>query len=136
MSAQAPEPGPVDGQAASSASRQPGFTWVPGSVGAGPVALAGPVPARAFPVSGAVPGGGAALLDGQALLEALAAGGFLDGREEDQDAVLADELAALGDGRMGEPLPAGQVAALAVEHMAPGPVTAARRGCAVMRWAR
>ena len=120
-----------DGQAAPSADRQPRFTWVPGSVGAGPVALAGPVPASAFPVSGAVPGGGPALLDQQALLEALAAGGFMDGREEDQDEALADELAALEDGRMGEPLPAGQVAALAVEHMAPGPAMAGWLGAAL-----
>jgi hypothetical protein len=124
MSSQAREPAPGDEQAAPSANRQTKFTWVPGSAGAGPVALAGPVPARAFPVSGAVPGAGPAPLDAQALLDALAAGGFLDGRGEDQDAVLADELAALEDGRMGEPLSAGQAASLAVEHMAPGPAMA------------
>ena len=143
MSAQAPEPGPDDkqtasspaggqsisspagGQAAPSSSGRPGFFWVPGSVGTGEVPLAGPVPASAFPAVGAVPGAGPArVLDQQALLDALAAGGFMDGREEDQDAVLADELAALEDGRMGPPLSDGQVAALAVEHMDPGPAMA------------
>ena len=63
-------------------------------------------------------------LDYQVLLEALAAGGLLDGRAEDQDAVLADELAAEQDGRMGPPMPAGHLAALAVEHMDPGPAMA------------
>ncbi len=130
MSAQAQESGPDDEQAASSREGGQGafapggrrrFFWVPGSVGTGEVPLSGPVPASAFPVD-AVPGAGPArVLEQQALLDALAAGGFLDGREEDQDAVLADELAALEDGRMGPPLSDGQVAALAVEHMDPGP---------------
>jgi hypothetical protein len=76
-------------------------------------------------VSGVAPGSGPALvLDEQALLDALAAGGFLDGRAEDQDAALADELAGLEDGRMGDPLSAGQMAALAIEHMDPGPAMA------------
>jgi hypothetical protein len=130
MSAQAPEPGPDDeqaasapegGQAAFSADGRRRFFWVPGSMGTGEVPLSGPVPASAFPVD-TVPGAGPArVLEQQALLDALAAGGFLDGREEDQDAELADELAALEDGRMGPPLSDGQVAALAVEHMDPGP---------------
>jgi hypothetical protein len=68
--------------------------------------------------------GWSAGLDYQALLEALAAGGLLDGRDEDQDAVQADELAAEHDGRMGPSMPPGQVAALAVEHMDPGPALA------------
>jgi Domain of unknown function (DUF222) len=115
---------PSGGQAASSPSR-PRFFWVPGSVGPGEVPLAGPVPASAFPAAGVVPGAGPArVLDEQALLDALAAGGFMDGREEDQDAVLADELAGLEDGRMGPPLSAGQAAALAIEHMDPGPAMA------------
>ena len=62
-------------------------------------------------------------LDYQALLEALAAGGFLDGHAEDQDEALADELAAEQDGRMGAADPAW-TAALAVEHMDPGPAMA------------
>src|SRR5580692_7421088 len=58
-------------------------------------------------------------LDYQALLDGLAASGFLGGRMEDQDAVLAEEIEAAEQGRM---LPADQVwvaglAALAVEHM-------------------
>ena len=55
-------------------------------------------------------------LDWQALLEALAAGGLLDGDPDGQDAA--------GGGRVSAPLPAGQAGALAVEHMAPGPVQA------------
>jgi Domain of unknown function (DUF222) len=145
MSAQAPEPGPDGEQAASGGhgtcewavpssddewavpalNGRPRFFWVPGSVGAGPVALTGPVPASAFPVSSVAPGSGPArVLDEQALLDGLAAGGFLGGRAEDQDAALADELAGLEDGRMGEPLSAGQMAALAIEHMDPGPAMA------------
>jgi hypothetical protein len=61
--------------------------------------------------------------DYQALLEALAAGGFLDGQADDQDEELADELAAEQDGRMGAADPAW-TAALAVEHMDPGPAMA------------
>ena len=55
-------------------------------------------------------------LDWQALLDALAAGGLLDGDPDGQDAA--------GDGRVSAPLPAGQAGALAVEHMAPGPAQA------------
>ena len=39
--------------------------------------------------------------------------------DADQDAVLADELAAAADGRMSPP-DLAQTAALAVEHMSPG----------------
>jgi len=119
MSRQVPEPGPDDEQAAASSGGRPRFAWAPGSTGPAGEPVSGPVPGSALPGAGAAGG-----LDYQALLEALAAGGFLDGRAEDQDAVLADELAAERDGRMGPPMPAGQVAALAVEHMDPGPAMA------------
>jgi Domain of unknown function (DUF222) len=105
MPRQAPEPDPGDEQAAASTGSQPQFTWVPGSTGTGPVPT----------------GLG---LDGQALLDGLAAGGFLDGGLDDQDAVVAEEQAAAEDRRMSPPLPAGQAAALAVEHMPPGPAQA------------
>jgi len=111
MPRQVPEPGPGDEQAATWAGGRPRLAWVPGSTGPAGEPVTGPVP-------------DSALLDYQALLEALAAGGLLDGRAEDQDAVLADELAAEQDGRMGPPMPAGHVAALAVEHMDPGPAMA------------
>ena len=63
-------------------------------------------------------------LDWQVLLEALAAGGLLEGDPDDQDAVAAAERDAVADGRMSAPLPAGQAGALAVEHMDPGPAQA------------
>jgi len=111
MPGQAPQPGPDD-EPAAAAEGQP----APGNTGAGcPGGPDGP---------GLAWGGAPGSLDYQVLLEALAAGGFLDGRAEDQDAVLADELAAEQDGRMGPPLPPGQVAALALEHMDPGPAMA------------
>src|SRR5580704_15369870 len=74
---------------------------------------------------GAVPGDTSGEgLDWQALLEALAAGGMLDGNlDDDRGEVPAEEYDAAG-GRMGSPLPLGQVAALAVEHMEPGPALA------------
>src|SRR6516165_12192759 len=95
MPDQAPGPGQDDEQAATG---QPGFAAAPGSPGPGPVPSAG--------------------LDWQALLEALAAGGFLDSTEEDQ------EIAAAAEGRMSTPLAPGQAGALAVEHMPPGPAQA------------
>src|SRR5580704_14071148 len=58
--------------------------------------------------------------DYQALLDGLAASGFLGGRMEDQDAVLAEEIAAAEEGRL-EPVDPAWVAALAVEYMDPGP---------------
>jgi hypothetical protein len=104
-----PRPGPDDDPTTAAESRPS-----PGSTGAGPAGTAG----------GAVPGGGwPGGLDYQALLEALAAGGLLDGQADEQDAVLADELAAEQDGRMGPADPAW-TAALAVEHMDPGPAMA------------
>src|ERR1700691_4701240 len=111
--------------AAAASAGSPAFVWVPGSElpGVGPVA--GAVPPEMV-TGGGLPGG----LDWRGLLEALGAGGFLDGREEDQDAELADELAAETDGRMGPSMPVGQVAALAVEHMDPGPAQAGWLGVA------
>jgi Domain of unknown function (DUF222) len=106
--------GPADSdRAAGSADGPPWVAWVEGSE------LSGPGQTPGGSVGGVWPDG----LDYQALLEALAAGGFLDGRDEDQDAELADELAAEADGRMGPPDPAW-AAALAVEHMDPGPAMA------------
>ena len=99
-----PKPGPDDEQAAASANGQPQFTWVPGSTGTGPVPSPG--------------------LDWQALLEALAAGGLLDGDPDEQDAVAGEEQAAVAEGRMSAPLLPGQAGALAVEHMPPGPAQA------------
>jgi hypothetical protein len=76
-------------------------------------------------MGGAVPGDAPGdELDWQALLEALAAGGMLDGDlDDDLGAVPAEEYDAAG-GRTGSPLPLGQLAALAVEHMEPGPALA------------
>ena len=62
-------------------------------------------------------------LDWQVLLEALAASGRLADPDADQEAVLADELAAASDGRMSEP-DLAWTAAVAVEHMDPGPAQA------------
>ncbi len=92
------EPGADDEQAAASASGTPGFA-----------------------------AGGAARpekLDWRVLLEALAAGGLLEGDPDDQGAVAAAERDVVAGGWMGGPLPAGQAGALAVEHMDPGPAQA------------
>ena len=105
MPRQTPEPGPDDEQAAASADGQPEFAGAPGSAGAGGAAAT-------------------AVLDWQALLEALAAGGLLDGDPGGQDAVVAEEQAAVAEGRMSAPLPPGQAGALAVEHLPAGPVQA------------
>ncbi len=61
--------------------------------------------------------------DYQALLDGLAASGFLGGRMEDQDAVLAEEIEAAEQGRMlpADPVWVAGLAAVAVEHMDPGP---------------
>ncbi len=106
MSAQVPEPGPDDEPATPSPS---GAEPAPSPSGAQPVPL--------FEGGQVVAGGG--VLDLQVLLDALAAGGFLAGPDEDPD-----ELAAVTGGRLGPRLSAGQVAALAVEHMNPGPAMA------------
>jgi len=68
-------------------------------------------------------GGLPATLDCQALLDGLAWGGYLSGRDEDQAAVVAAEADAVADGRM-QPADPAWVAALAVEHMEPGPALA------------
>ena len=119
MPRQTPEPDPDDEQAAASASGQQGFAWTPGSAEPGAGTGTGPGTGDAAD-AGARPTG----LDWQALLEALAAGGFLDGDPDDQDAIAAEEQAAAADGRMSAPLPAGPAGALAVEHMPPGPAQA------------
>ena len=106
MSDQAPESGPDDESAIPSPS---GAESAPSPSGAQPVPL--------FEGGQVVAGGG--VLDLQVLLDALAAGGFLAGPDEDPD-----ELAAVAGGRLGPRLSAGQVAALAVEHMDPGPAMA------------
>src|SRR6202050_4033235 len=98
------------------------FTWVPGSQMDDGQELSGPVPPEALPggqPAAAVPG-----LDWQALLEALAASGMLDGDPEEQDAELAEELEAERDGRMGPSMDPARLAALAVEYMEPGPALA------------
>jgi hypothetical protein len=92
---------------------------VPGSELDG-VELSGPVPPEALP-GGDRAGGAAAGLDWQALLDALAASGLLDGDPENQDAELAEELAAEADGRMGPAMDPARLAAFAVEYMEPGP---------------
>jgi hypothetical protein len=97
----------------------PRFTWVPGSEVDGHE-LSGPVPPEALP-GGKQAGGGPVGLDWQALLDALAASGLLDGDPESQDAELAEELEAERDGRMGPPLDPAHLAALAIEYMEPGP---------------
>ena len=106
MSAQTPEPGPDDESATSSPN---GAQPAPSPNGAQPAPL--------FEGAQVMVGGG--ILDLQVLLDALAAAGFLAGSDEDPD-----ELAATAGGRLGPRLSAGQVAALAVEHMAPGPAMA------------
>ncbi|HUA31702.1 MAG TPA: DUF222 domain-containing protein [Streptosporangiaceae bacterium] len=68
-------------------------------------------------------GGLPGTLDYQALLEGLAWGGYLAGRDEDQASVVAEQAEAAADGRM-RPADPAWVAALAVEHMEPGPALA------------
>jgi hypothetical protein len=71
-------------------------------------------------------GGLPATLDYGALLDALAWGGYLADRTEDQDAIAAEAVEAaeaVADGRM-RPADPAWVAALAVEHMEAGPALA------------
>jgi hypothetical protein len=123
-SAPSPEGGPSDPDQpqVQGGPGGPRFTWVPGSELDGHE-LSGPVPPEALPgpkPEGAIPAG----LDWQALLDALAASGMLDGNLEDQDAEMAEELDAEDNGRMGPSMDPGRVAALAVDHMEPGPALA------------
>jgi len=127
MTAVTPEPGPerepdADGQQPRGEGGGPRFSWVPGSELDG-VELSGPVPPEALP-GGARAAGVPAGLDWQALVNALAASGLLDGDPENQDAELAEELAAERDGRMGPPMDPARLAALAIEYMEPGPALA------------
>jgi hypothetical protein len=124
MTAATPEPDPErepepDGPQPCGEGGGPRFSWVPGSELDG-VELSGPVPPEALP-GGDRAGGAAAGLDWQALLDALAASGLLDGDPENQDAELAEELAAEADGRMGPAMDPARLAAFAVEYMEPGP---------------
>jgi hypothetical protein len=102
------------------------FAWLPGSVHTGPVPSA--------LVTGGPHGGGSAPsrsavtellrgLDWQALLEALPTAGTGTGTDEDQEAVLAEERAAAARGAL-RPQPVGSLAALAAEHIPPGPAQA------------
>ena len=113
MLGQLPDPIPEGDDAAHNGPGRPQFTWVEGG------AETGPVPSEGS--DGAVGPDG---LDYEALLQALAASGRLADQDDDQDAVLADQLAAAADGRMCPADPA-QIAGVAVEHMDPGPAQAA-----------
>jgi hypothetical protein len=120
---------PKDGRAASSPDGQPSLPddeRAASSPDGGQASLSpegGQLPP--LPEGGQVTAAGSGPLDLQVLLDALAAGGFLSGPDEE-----ADELAAMEDGRMGPPMSAGRVAALAVEHMGPGPAMAGWLGLA------
>ncbi len=107
MLGQLPDPTPEGDDACG----RPRFVWAEGSAGAGPAPADAP---------GAVGPDG---LDYEALLEALAVSGRLADPDADQEAVLADELAAAADGRMSAP-DLAWAAAVAVEHMVPGPAQA------------
>ena len=114
MTGQNQEPRP-EGPQPMPGDSEPRFVWAEGSAETGSAEV-GPGPAFRASDSGR--------LNGQALLEALAAGGFLDGKLEDQAAIMAEELDAFDNGRMSAPLSAGRMVALAVEHMPPGPAQA------------
>ena len=146
MPAPIPEPGPddppagargphedlqaSDGPGAAQDARDgwggPGWVWVPGSADTGPVPRCerpGPQPA------GPDPDGLPAGLDYAALVEALAASGALDTDPENQDGELAEREAAEAEGRL-MPCDPAAVAAVAVEHMDPGPAQAGWLGVA------
>ena len=139
MTVQEPGSSPEGESAAPGTPRGPRFAWVPGSVDTGPVPEFGSGPERVL--GQPAPPAGLPALDYPALLEALAASGRLADAGSDQGVVLADELAAASDGRMSEP-DLAWAAAVAVEHMAPGPAQAAgwrlrpwrRVGWMRMRW--
>ncbi len=130
MSGPVPDPSPDGEEPPPGGPGRPGFAWLAGS------AEAGPVPAGDGLVVGGPAGGGLAAdrgwgdaalprgLDWQALLEALAAAGA----DEDQEAVLAAEVAA--EARGVRPLPVHQLAALGAEQMVPGPAQAGWLGVA------
>src|SRR5260221_14401798 len=128
MPARIPEPGPDEEQPPGGAPGPqacdgwggPGWAWAPGSAGAGPVPRCErPGPQPDLPSADGLPAG----LDYAALVAALAASGALDTDPGDQDGELADWLAAEAEGRL-EPCDPAAVAAVAVEHMAPGPALA------------
>jgi hypothetical protein len=133
MAGQIPDDSPDAGEPTPGGPGRPEFGWLPGS------AEAGIVPNDWFG-SGRSAGGGSAGggcgdggwprgLDWQALLGALAAAGIGTGTGEDQEAVLAGEREAAARGLVA-PWPAGQLAALAAEHMIPGPAQAGWLGVA------
>jgi Domain of unknown function (DUF222) len=118
MPAPIPEPGPDEDRPPGGAQwwGGQGWAWVEGSADTGPMPECprpGPQPE---PVSadGLPPG-----LDYAALVEGLAASGALGSDAEDQDAEFADWEAAEAEGRL-KPADPAAVAAVAVEHMAPG----------------
>ena len=124
MTGQNQEPRP-EGPPPMPGDSRPRFVWAEGSADTGTADCGIDASARVETGPGQdfrAPGSGG--LDGQVLLEALAAGGFLDGKPDDQDAIMAEEMDAFAHGRMGAPLPAGRMAAMAVEHMVPGPAQA------------
>ena len=121
MTVQEPGSSPEGESAAPGTPRGPRFAWVPGSVDTGPVPEFGSAPERVL--GQPAPPAGLPALDYPALLEALAASGRLADAGSDQGVVLDDELAAASDGRMSEP-DLAWAAAVAVEHMAPGPAQA------------
>jgi Domain of unknown function (DUF222) len=117
-----------------------GFAWLPDSAATGPVPAGDALFAAGAPLGGSLASGSSAAgsslggsssdelpagLDWQALLEALAMAGIGAGTDEEQEAILAEELAADS-----QPMPAGPLAALAAEEMAPGPAQAGWLGAA------
>jgi hypothetical protein len=128
MATATPDPGPEPEPEPGGVGGGPGFCWVPGSELDG-VVLSGPVPSEALPGGRGVRAG----LGWQAMLDALAASGLLGGDPENQDAELAEELAAEADGRVGRSLDLARLAAFAVEFMEPGGgagwVAGGCRGC-------
>lgn len=120
-----PEPSPADDQQPEHDG--PHYVWVPGSQDANGVELSGPVAPEAVP--GYEPDGLPAGLDWKALIDGLAAAGKLGSLEDDHEPrqreaqpgdSIGDEPTAQHEGT--DPATeAGRLAALAVEHMVPGP---------------
>jgi hypothetical protein len=118
MPAPIPERGPEEEQPPGRAQwwGGEGWAWADGSADTGPMPgcpRPGPQP-EPLSADGLPPG-----LDFAALVEGLAASGALGSDAEDQDAEFADWEAAEAEGRL-EPADPAAVAAVAVEHMAPG----------------